>query len=56
MPVEVRGLDIQVPLSEEDGTPSTNFESRWYELVLAIQELQTIVADQEARIDALENP
>lgn len=50
-------LDTQVNIANpETGAPSINFESRWHDLVLKIQDLETTLADYETRIDALENP
>jgi len=43
-------LDVQIPIaSPTSGTPSENFEVRWHELVVKMQEL-------EQRIYDLENP
>ena len=60
---DIADLDVQVNLVDDNKNPSVNFEDRWHQLAVVVNDLQAtlisqqlILDDYEARIFALENP
>lgn len=54
--IDVRILDINLPVVNEDGTPTKTFEDAWYELTRSIAAINACLEDHETRIAALEGP